>query len=89
MKNVFTIFKREFKSYFDSPVAYVFLTAFLALVGFLTFAVARFYEMRNEMARRYMKEQGVDESRLVITTGAPVGKKEPTGSAVSSEMRIE
>ena len=47
MKNVFTIFKREFKSYFDSPVAYVFLTAFLALVGFLTFAVARFYELRQ------------------------------------------
>lgn len=51
--------------------------------------VARFYEMRNEMARRYLKEQGVDESRLVITTGEPVGKKEPTGYAVSSEMKID
>ena len=47
MRNVWTIFKREFRSYFDSPVAYVFLTAFLALVGFLTFAVARFYELRQ------------------------------------------
>jgi len=47
MKNIFTIFKREFKSYFDSPVAYVFLTAFLALVGFMTFAVAFFYERRQ------------------------------------------
>ena len=53
MKNVFTIFKREFKSYFDSPVAYVFLTAFLALVGFLTFAVARFYEMRQADLARF------------------------------------
>ena len=33
------IFKREFRSYFDSPVAYVFLTAFLVLTGFLTFSV--------------------------------------------------
>ena len=47
MKNIFTIFKREFTSYFDSPVAYVFLTAFLALVGFMTFAVAFFYERRQ------------------------------------------
>ena len=42
-----TVFRREFKSYFDSPVAYVFLTAFLVLTGFLTFAVAMFYERRQ------------------------------------------
>ena len=32
-----SVFRREFKSYFDSPVAYVFLVAFLVLLGFLTF----------------------------------------------------
>ena len=47
MKNVFAVFKREFKAYFDSPVAYVFLVAFLALVGFLTFNCADFYERRE------------------------------------------
>ena len=47
MKNVKAVFKREFKSYFDSPVAYVFLTAFLVLIGFLTFGVAKFYEIRQ------------------------------------------
>ena len=47
MKNAYSVFKREFKSYFDSPVAYVFLTAFLALTGFLTFVVASFYERRQ------------------------------------------
>lgn len=51
--------------------------------------VARFYEMRNEMVRRYMLEQGVDEAQLQITTGNPVARKEPTGYAVSSEMKIE
>ena len=39
-----TIFKRELKSYFDSPVAYVFLVVFLMLVNFLTFFVSRYYE---------------------------------------------
>ena len=43
LSNVKAVFRREFKSYFDSPVAYVFLTAFLVLVGFLTFGVAMFY----------------------------------------------
>ncbi len=42
-----TIFKREFKSYFDSPVAYVFLVAFLMLTGFLTFGIAMLYERRQ------------------------------------------
>ena len=44
---VSTIFKREIKAYFSSPVAYVFLVAFLVLLGFLTFSVAMFYERRE------------------------------------------
>ena len=47
LKNMRAVFAREFKSYFDSPVAYVFLVAFLVLVGFLTFGVAFFYERRQ------------------------------------------
>ena len=37
-----SVFRREFKSYFDSPVAYVFLVAFLVLVGFLTFGFSNY-----------------------------------------------
>ena len=47
MKNIKAVFRREFKAYFDSPVAYVFLTAFLVLAGFLTFGVAMFFERRQ------------------------------------------
>ena len=47
LRSVRTVFGREFKSYFDSPVAYVFLVAFLVLAGFLTFGVAMFYERRQ------------------------------------------
>ena len=47
VKNIKAIFQREFKAYFDSPVAYVFLVAFLVLVGFLTFGVTMFYERRQ------------------------------------------
>ena len=38
------IAKREWGAYFNSPVAYVFIVIFLALAGFFTFAVGRFYE---------------------------------------------
>jgi ABC-2 type transport system permease protein len=44
VQNVIVIFKRELKSYFESPVAYVFLVVFLLLVMFLTFSVSHFYE---------------------------------------------
>jgi ABC-2 type transport system permease protein len=44
MQNTKAILKRELKSYFESPVAYVFLVVFLMLTAFMTFAVGRFYE---------------------------------------------
>jgi ABC-2 type transport system permease protein len=43
-RNTMAIFKREFKGYFESPVAYVFLVVFLVLLGFLTFSANHFYE---------------------------------------------
>ena len=46
-KHIKTICQREFQAYFDSPVAYVFLVAFLVLVGFLTFGVTMYYERRQ------------------------------------------
>lgn len=51
--------------------------------------VQHLYDRRNEAVLRYLTEQGIDESRLHVTNGDPVGKKEPTGYAVSSEMKIE
>jgi ABC-2 type transport system permease protein len=42
--NTMTIFKRELKGYFESPVAYVFMIVFLVLTGFMTFSVSRLYE---------------------------------------------
>lgn len=42
-----TITKRELASYFQSPVAYVFIIIFLVLSGFFTFMVGNFFA-RNE-----------------------------------------
>ena len=52
--------------------------------------VARRYEMRNEMIRRYLQEQGVPASNIIITTGEALSDpKARTGYAISSEMKID
>lgn len=52
-RNIKTIFRREFHAYFNSPVAGVFLVAFLILVNFLTFRVSQLYEARQASLDRF------------------------------------
>ena len=44
MSRIVTVFKREFASYFATPVAYVFIVIFLLLAGAFTFYIGNFYE---------------------------------------------
>ena len=44
MHNVGTIFRREFASYFATPLAFVFIVIFLILVGIFAFYIGSFYE---------------------------------------------
>ncbi|EIL94548.1 MAG: ABC transporter permease subunit [Delftia sp.] len=44
MNPVMAVARRELRSYFVTPVAYVFLVIFLVLAGILTFYVGDFYE---------------------------------------------
>mgnify|MGYP000110392535 CR=1 FL=1 len=43
-RNVRAVARREWRSYFNSPIAYVFLIIFLVLAAFFTFFVGRLYE---------------------------------------------
>jgi ABC-2 type transport system permease protein len=45
--HVLAVAKREWRSYFDSPVAYVFIIIFLMLAGFFTFSLSQFFEARQ------------------------------------------
>ncbi len=47
LSGIGVIFRRELVGYFTTPVAYVFLTVFVALAGALTFYIGRFFE-RNQ-----------------------------------------
>lgn len=44
MNPIIAIFRRELAGYFVTPVAYVFLVIFVALIGGLTFYIGGFYE---------------------------------------------
>ena len=44
MHNVLTIFRREFGSYFATPLAYVFIGIFLVMAGVLTFFIGNFFD---------------------------------------------
>ncbi len=44
MRNIGIILRREFASYFATPVAYVFIVIFLVLAGAFTFYLGGFYE---------------------------------------------
>jgi ABC-2 type transport system permease protein len=46
MRNFKAIFKRELKSYFESPVAYVFIVIFLLATTGCTFFISKFFENR-------------------------------------------
>ena len=47
MKNVGILYKRELKSYFVTPVAYVFIVIFLILAGAFTFYFGGFFERQQ------------------------------------------
>lgn len=44
MSTLLSIYKREFTSYFVTPVAYVFIVIFLFMTGIFTFYLGAFYE---------------------------------------------
>jgi ABC-2 type transport system permease protein len=47
MKQIATLFRREFSAYFATPLAYVFIVIFLVLSGVFTFYLGNFFE-RNQ-----------------------------------------
>ena len=53
--NVRAIFKRELYSYFQTPVAYVFIIIFLFLTGIFSFYLGAFYERGQARPRAFLR----------------------------------
>jgi ABC-2 type transport system permease protein len=74
------VFKRELKSYFATPIAYVFLVVFLFFAGYLTFKQG-FYEIRQADMRAFFINMPLLFAFLVPATAMRLWAEErKTGS---------
>ena len=55
MNALLSIYKREFTSYFITPVAYVFIVIFLFMTGIFTFYLGAFYESNQADLQPFFK----------------------------------
>lgn len=53
MSNIFTIYRRELRSYFTSPIAYIFIVAFLVVMGVFFFFYSQFFAQATPDLRSY------------------------------------
>jgi ABC-2 type transport system permease protein len=47
MKNIWTIARRDFKTYFTSPIAYIVIAGFMGIMGWMFFANLGHFNMQN------------------------------------------
>jgi ABC-2 type transport system permease protein len=68
MRNIWTIAKKEIKTYFSSPIAYVVITVFLVLVGFFfSSALSWFNSQAIQMAQNPYYAQQMNINQMVYT----------------------
>jgi ABC-2 type transport system permease protein len=55
MTNLTTVYRRECSSYFNSPIAYIVIVAFLALMSLFFFSLLTFFKQQNPDFRPYFE----------------------------------
>jgi ABC-2 type transport system permease protein len=66
MRNVIVIFKKELKSYFASPIAYLLLTIFAVIFGFFFYSATRFFVMQGMQMQMMGRGMPMDVNDYVI-----------------------
>jgi ABC-2 type transport system permease protein len=66
MRNVIVIFKKELKSYFASPIAYLLLTIFAVIFGFFFYTATRFFVMQGMQMQMMGRGMPMDVNEYVI-----------------------
>jgi len=68
MKNILAITKKEIKTYFTSPIAYVAITVFLVLVGFFFYSLIWLFNSQSlQMARNPYYYQQLNINQMVYS----------------------
>lgn len=66
MKNTWVIAKRELRTYFTSPIAYVIITVFLVLVGFFFYSLIMWFNSQSmQMAQNPYYAQQININQMV------------------------
>ena len=66
MRNVIVIFKKEMKSYFASPIAYLLLTIFAVIFGFFFYSATRFFVLQGMQMQMMGRGMPMDVNEYVI-----------------------
>ena len=64
IKNIFNIVKKELKSYFDNPTAYVVIIVFLLLLEFLFFKSVFLVNLSPRILR------GIESKGMILAAGS-------------------
>lgn len=68
MKNIWAITKKEIKSYFSSPIAYVVITVFLILVGFFFYSLIWWFNSQSmQLSRNPAYFQQLNINQMVFS----------------------
>ena len=66
MRNILVIFKKELKSYFASPIAYLLLGIFAVIFGFFFYSATRFFVMQGMQMQMMGRGMPMDVNDFVI-----------------------
>jgi len=66
MRNVMVIFKKELKSYFASPIAYLLLGIFAVIFGFFFYSAVRFFILQGMQMQMMGRGMPMDVNEYVI-----------------------
>jgi len=68
MKNIWAICKKEIKTYFTSPIAYVVITVFLVLIGFFFYQLIWWFNSQSlQMAQNQYYYQQLNINQMVYS----------------------
>ncbi len=66
MRNILVIFKKELKSYFASPIAYLLLAIFAVIFGFFFYSATRFFVLQGMQMAMMGRGMPMDVNEYVI-----------------------
>jgi len=66
VKNILIICKKELKSYFSSPIAYLLMAIFAVIFGFFFYSATAFFVMRGMESQMMGRAQPMDVNEWVI-----------------------